>query len=145
MNNGSLMHKQTGFSLMELLVALVITAILVAVALPSYQSHVRSTKRAVASSCLVELSQFMERTYTANMVYNQNNGAATVLPATSCRQTLNDSYTFNLSAEAQVYSLSAVPKGSQSSDSSCGTLTLNQAGVRAANGDSSDTKVKKCW
>lgn len=145
MNNKSLKDKQSGFSLMELLVALVITAILVAVALPSYQNHMRSTKRAVASSCLVELAQFMERNYTANMVYNQNNGAATVLPATSCRQTLSDSYTFNLSAEAQLYTLSAVPKGAQTSDSSCGTLTLNQAGVRAANGDSGDAKVKSCW
>ncbi len=139
------MRTQSGFSLMELLIAVVIAGILLAVAVPTYQSYSNTTRRAVAASCLVELSQFMERVYTANMVYNLNSGVATALPASQCRQTLADTYTFSVSAEPQTYTLSAAPKGSQSSDSSCGTLTINQAGVRAANSDSSDAKVKSCW
>ena len=79
------------------------------------------------------------------MVYNLNNGVATALPATTCQQTLNATYTFDLSVAAQSYTISAAPKGAQSGDTACGTLTINEAGVRSAAGDSTPDQIKKCW
>lgn len=137
--------QQRGFSLMELMVAVAIAGILLAVAVPSYQNYLTGNRRAVAGACLVELSQYMERVYTTSMVYNVNNGEATVLPASNCQQTLTDTYTFSLDMTAQTFTLSAAPKGAQSGDTSCGTLSIDQAGVRAAAGDSSAAKIKKCW
>ncbi|TXH94674.1 MAG: type IV pilin protein [Rheinheimera sp.] len=137
--------EQRGFSLMELMVAVAVAGILLAVAVPSYQNYLNGNRRAVAGACLVELSQFMERVYTTSMVYNLNNGVATALPATTCQQTLNATYTFDLSVAAQSYTISAAPKGAQSGDTACGTLTINEAGVRSAAGDSTPDQIKKCW
>jgi len=139
------MAKQRGFSLMELMVAVAVAGILLAVAVPTYQSHLNNNRRAVAGACLVELSQYMERVYTSSMTYNVNNGAPTVLPASTCQQTLTGTYVFTLNANAQTYTLSAEPKGAQSGDTSCGTLAVDQAGVRSANGDSSVAQIKKCF
>jgi type IV pilus assembly protein PilE len=137
--------EQRGFSLMELMVAVAVAGILLTIAVPSYQNYLNGNRRAVAGACLVELSQFMERVYTSSMVYNLNNGAATILPASTCQQTLDTTYTFSLVANAQTYTLSASPKGAQSGDTACGTLTINQAGVRSAAGISTPDQIKKCW
>lgn len=137
--------KQRGFSLMELMVAVAVAGILLAIAVPSYQNYLNGNRRAVAGACLVEMSQFMERVYTSSMVYNLNNGVATALPATTCRQTLDATYTFTLSVAAQTYTISAEPKGAQSGDTTCGTLTINQAGVRSAAGSSTPAQIKKCF
>ncbi len=130
---------------MELMIAVAVAGILLAVAVPSYQRYVQNSKRAVAGACLVEMSQFMERVYTASMAYNVNNGNPTVLPTSQCRQTLTDSYVFALNSDTQVFTISAQTTGAQSADTECGTLSINQAGVRSANGDSSLPKLKKCW
>ena len=66
------MRHQRGFNLMELMVAVTIIGILVAVALPSYNSHMISTRRAASTACVVEMAQFMERVYTTSMDYSSD-------------------------------------------------------------------------
>ncbi len=139
------MKKQHGFSLTELMVTIAVAGILLMIAVPSYQSQIRSTNRGMATACLTEMSQFMERVYTSSMAYNTYNGAATVLPELNCRTDLNDQYEFSLNAGETTYTLTAFPIGSQYADSTCGTLTINQNGVRSAAGDSSAEKIKSCW
>jgi len=70
-------HRLAGLSLIELMVALAIIAILASVAYPSYQGHIMRTRRAAAAACVRDLSAFMERVYAANLRYDQNNGVAT--------------------------------------------------------------------
>jgi len=140
------MRQQRGFSLMELMVAVTIIGIIVAVALPSYNSHMLNTRRTTATSCVVELAQFMERMYTTSMDYSLDNaGEATVLPASSCRNDLEDFYTLSLEATAQAFILTATPIGAQEQDTSCGVLTLNQSGARTAAGSGAAAKVRECW
>lgn len=55
-----------GFTLIELMIAIAIIAILIAVALPSYQSYVRKGKRAVAQSFVAQIS-LKEEEYFAQM------------------------------------------------------------------------------
>ena len=126
--------KNTGFTLIELMIVVAIVAILAAVAYPSYQAHVIRTNRAVANGCLVELSQFMERYYTTNISYL---GAA--LPASDCQNTLAARYVFAFQAAptANQYTISATPGGAQAVDA-CGTLSINQAGARTPN-------TPECW
>jgi len=139
-------QQQRGFSLMELMVAVTIIGIIVAVALPSYNSHMLTTRRTTTTSCVVELAQFMERVYTTSMDYSKDNaGKATVLPASSCRNDLADFYTLSLVATAQAFTLTATPIGAQTNDTSCGILTLNHAGARTAAGVGTAAKVRECW
>lgn len=139
------MKKQHGFSLTEMMITLAIAGILLMIAVPSYQSHIRSTNRGMAAACLTEMSQFMERVYTSSMAYNEFNGSATVLPELNCRTDLADEYSFSLEANPTTYVLTAAPQGSQEGDSECGSLTINQNGDRTAAGYSTAEKIKSCW
>lgn len=139
------MQRQRGFNLMELMVAVTIIGIIVAVAIPSYSSYMLNTRRIAATSCVVEMAQFMERVYTTSMNYGLNAGAATVLPNTSCRNDLVSFYTLSLVTTPQTFTLTATPIGAQTKDTNCGVLTLNQAGTRTAASSSTAAKVRECW
>lgn len=137
-------RRTRGFTLIELMIAMAVVAILAAVALPSYQRYAARTHRAAAAACMVEMAQFMERVYISNLRYDQNNGVATALPATDCTARVNGRYTLALAAVAErTFSLTATPQGAQASiDSACGTLSLNQAGTRTVGGGDTDAN---CW
>jgi type IV pilus assembly protein PilE len=140
------MKSMRGFSLIELMITVAIAGILLSVALPSYQSQVVRTKRASAAGCTMELAQFMERVYASNIRYDQNAGADTVLPATTCRNDLASSYSFAFAAsqpQARTFTINATPAGGQATnDARCGTLSINQAGTKGVSG--TDT-VAQCW
>jgi type IV pilus assembly protein PilE len=140
------MQQQRGFNLMELMVAVTIIGIIVAVALPSYSNYMLNTRRTAVTACMVEMAQFMERVYTTSMDYGTNAGADTVLPNSSCRNDLAPFYTLDLPAPTQqAFILTATPIGAQEKDTSCGILTLNQAGTRTAAGSGAAAKVRECW
>ena len=139
------MQQQRGFNLMELMIAVTIIGIIVAVAVPSYNNHMINTRRTASTACVVEMAQFMERVYTTSMNYGLNAGAATVLPNTSCRNDLQNFYTMSLVTTPQTFTLTATPIGAQAKDTKCGVLTLNQAGNRTAAGSGTAAKVRECW
>jgi len=134
------MNTQKGFTLMELMIAIVIVAILAAVAVPSYQSYTIKTRRATATGCLLEIAQLMERHHTVNMSYT---GFALPNPPMQCIGNLAGHYSFTVTnLAARTYTLNAAPQGAQASKdpSSCGTLTIDQAGQKGAGGG-----VSTCW
>jgi len=51
------MHKERGFTLIELMIVVAIVGILAAVAYPSYQDHVRKGNRAAAQAFMMEVAQ----------------------------------------------------------------------------------------
>ena len=64
--------REKGFSLMELLVALAIIAIIAAIAVPSYLHQSRMVKRADGIALLSEMAQFQERFFLENNTYTQD-------------------------------------------------------------------------
>ena len=136
--------KRRGFTLIELMIAVVIVGLLAAIALPSYQAHVVRSNRAAAAACLTEMAQFMERNYTQNMRYNP---AGFVLPDFQCATDLNARYQFSSVAAdlgQRTYTLQAVPT-TLHTDARCQTLTLNQAGQKGAAGGFDANTVRNCW
>ncbi|WP_152220434.1 type IV pilin protein [Pseudomonas sp. SCB32] len=137
-------QRNRGFTLIELMVVVAIIAIISAVAYPSYQEYVRKARRADAQASLMELSQFMERYYTANGRYTTSADAAVALPFTESPKDSSSKYytlAFTGSPTATTYVLSAAPKGAMAGDS-CGTLTLSNAGVK---GQGSGATLSQCW
>lgn len=126
--------KQAGITLIELMIVVVIIGIIAAIAFPAYQNYVRDTRRSVAMADLMELSQWMERRYSAEYTY-LNGANQPTLPFTQSPRGGGSGVFYNLSFSGNVtqntFTLQAVPAGVQVGDR-CGTLTLNQAGVRTA-------------
>lgn len=61
--------KRAGFSMIELLVALAIVAVLSAAALPAYQQQVVRTRRGEAQSALLKLMMQQERFHSQHNTY----------------------------------------------------------------------------
>lgn len=133
--------QRAGFTLIELLVALAIAAILMAMAVASYDFATVKTRRGAAKGCLAEAAQALERHYTANFSY-----LGATLPA--CSTDVADHYALGFATgepTASTYVIEAVPQGRQaSSDATCGTLTLDNTGVKGA-GDDTDAAIDACW
>lgn len=144
--------RQNGFTLIELVIAVLIVGILAAVAYPSYVDSVTKSNRRAAQSCLSNYAQYMERFYTANMRYDVDAGGTdNALPTVDCASAQNTGahYVYSIAAVTRTsYTLAAAPKsgGVQAQrDTDCATLTLNQAGTRGAAGATSGSVVEKCW
>jgi type IV pilus assembly protein PilE len=128
------MKKQQGVTLVELLITVVIIGILAAIALPSYTNHIKKTRRKMAAACVQANAQYMERWYTSKLTYA---GAS----AQPCQTEIQPFYTVTATPTgARTFTATAVPQGAQASDT-CGTLTVNEKGLRTASGGT----VATCW
>ena len=128
-----------GFTLLELMIVVVIVAILAVLAVSGYGFAVVKSRRAAAEGCLQEAAQAMERYYTTNLTY-----ATAPVPTCSQAQNVTPYYgTVGMATTATPpgYTLTLTPNSKQK-DSSCGTLSINQAGIKTANGTSG---VAGCW
>ncbi|QQQ03849.1 type IV pilin protein [Lysobacter enzymogenes] len=135
---------QAGFTLIELMIAVAIVGILAAIAYPAYDDSVRKGRRAQAKADLVELAQRAERFYTLNNTYAGFWGSVPSGDKRSPR-TGNAFYLLERSSgdtDANAFTLSATPTGAQVADSGCGTLSINQAGVRSISGS---MEPARCW
>lgn len=137
--NEPLSIKTRGFTLIELMIAVAVIAILAAIAIPNYQEYVRRGYRSEARAGLLQAAQWMERAATATGVYPTSlPGSLADVPSKRYKIAFADGNT------NAVFTLGAAPQNSQQSDK-CGTLTISNTGLRGANGTTSGDIVAECW
>jgi type IV pilus assembly protein PilE len=151
------MHRRSsGFTMLEILAALVVVAILAAIAIPSYSSYMIRGQRAAAKVALEQAAQFMERNYTSNGCYNyaaqancqSQSGTGLTLP-TSLQSAPNNggAATYAIALDpavlaSQSYSLTATPAFT---DTDCGVLKLDNTGAKTATGTIGASNPNACW
>ncbi len=140
-------HRQRGITLMELMVVMVIVGILAAIAIPSYRRYVVRANRADAKTALLQTAQQLERCYTNSTPYAYNSATCTVgVAAVTLPFTVpSGTYVINHvgARDAQTYTLSATPQGSQAGDDpQCGTFQLTETGVQTVSGTQ---PAADCW
>lgn len=141
--------KQSGFTLIELMIVVAIVGILAAIAYPSYQSYVERTGRADGQAKLMEIMQAQERFYSQNQTYTANLGAGGLGYGVAANAAVaSDEGRYNITAAAcggaiaSCVALTADAVGQQASDTKCGDLTLDSRGTKGKGGT---LTVLDCW
>jgi len=142
---------QTGVTLIELLIALVLLSIIAASAYPSYTQYVIRAKRTAGKSVLLQVADRQQQYFMDNKRYANS---LTTLGYDANPFMVGDDgdnvamgddgrvYLITLAAPtATAYTLTAVPQMMMASkDTSCGSLTLSNTGQRGSSGGG-----EKCW
>jgi type IV pilus assembly protein PilE len=153
----------SGFTLIELVVAMVIVAILAAIAIPSYQSYVLKSHRTDAKSALLDLASLEERYFSTQNTYtgNPNNlgytTAGTSVPSafpvgsgyyniTVLNVTTATAPTAALpGGTPATYTITATAIGNQVKDSPCASFTITSAGAQTALNSAGTDDTAACW
>ncbi len=133
---------QRGFTLIELMIVLVISAILLSIAYPSYQNQMQKNRRADAHATLLEIAMREQRfrtdndTFTADLT--QLGYAAS--PATSPGGFYQLTVTPGAGGIGNAFLITATPIAAQAGDSDCTSITLSSIGIQSSNAG-----VNECW
>lgn len=114
-------RKNLGFTLIELVIALGIMAILVSIAVPSYQQQSMRAARTEAIDTILREASEQERQYTMTGAYQ----------AKGNYRTASDKYRIRTFVDngGQGFRIRAIPLAGQASDD-CSWLQINQQGVK---------------
>jgi len=124
--------KAAGFTLMEVLVAMVIISVLSALALPAYTSYVTRSRLTEAFTALASVQPLAEQYWSNNRTY-----VGMTVPSAST----NFSYTLS-SASTSAYTVTATGAATVTGFS----FTIDQAGNRATTAAPSGwTTSTTCW
>lgn len=123
------MNKQKGFTLIELMVAVLVIGTLTAIAIPTYQSYTRRTACEDAKATLMGAANLLERFRAQNNTYTGATlGSYAQSPVDGKKQF---TISIDTSSTATTFGLTATPTGLLTGK---GTLTLASTGARGATG-----------
>ncbi len=139
--------KQTGFTLVELMIVVAIVGILAGIGYPSYSAYIIDNNRNGAKAALYKAQLLQEQYYLDNGQYatSLTSGAVNTLSGWN-----DDSgyYSFALDPSAGVgtFALTAtvVASSTQATDSDCASFTIDHFGVTTSR-NSVNVLTTDCW
>ncbi len=131
--------RQSGFTMVELMIVVVIVAILAAIAYPAYQGYVERARRSDAMDSLLLIQNQQERWRANNPTY----GSLSNIGVGNTSQEGHYSLSVNtfLDESFPGYTATADPTGAQASDTDCDPMQIT---VNAENPRGEKTP-EDCW
>jgi type IV pilus assembly protein PilE len=138
--------RQTGFTLMELMIVVCIIGIIAAIAYPSYTSFVQQGNRTDATQKMTYFAQALQRCYSQNFTYISSAATPCNITAGTSNST-NNWYSITVSIpDAQDYTITAVPIAApQTGDTQCATFIVSSTGQQSALNSSNVDSTRACW
>jgi type IV pilus assembly protein PilE len=137
-----------GFTLIELMIAVAIVSILATIAVASYTSYVKKSRRTDARSALLDLAGREEKLFSVANAYSalpSDLGYAGPWPVkvgSNYYEVTVASPDTTQPAGTPSYSITAVPVGTQAGDTTCTSLSVNQLGAQSA---TPAANTSTCW
>jgi len=132
-----------GFTLIELMIAVAILAIVMGIAIPSYNQWVLESGRADAKGVLMQSAQTLERCFTRYNAYDDENCA---LAEDDTVTSENNKYVMTVTTlAADAFTLTAAPQGGQANDTECEDFTLNHQGRKGVSAGTDPALIDECW
>ncbi len=131
-------YQSTGFTLIELMIALVIMGILLTMAWPGYSDYLRSAARNEAKAVMMEGVLQMEQTFTLNNSYGDS-APQLAFPVSPKTGPIKYRISVDEGMTSTYYKLKAEPVVSDK----CGTFTIDNTGKRELIGAAAS--FEECW
>ncbi len=128
-------RRSRGFTLIELMIAVVIVSVLAAIAYPSYQTYIRKGNRASAQAFLMDAAQRQQQYFLDNRSYAPDLATLFGTATTALAVPSDVSKYYGTPAVATTagppptFMITATPQGTQAAGSEP-TLTIDQAGTK---------------
>jgi len=145
-----ILNDAKGFTIIELMFAVLVVGVIVAVAYPAYQNQLLGARRADATAALLEVAARQERFFAQNGNYTRNLGTGGLELDSSTNPAFITSergyYQVSVNAPGaapQTYTLTATASAGsvQQNDAQCGDFTITHLGVQG----SELGVVQDCW
>lgn len=128
-------NSSQGFTLIEVMIAVVIIGILAAIAYPSYIDYIVKSGRSEGVAAVMKVANLQEQYYLDNRAYTTD---MTKLGLSASPFLTEHGYYSVASAGTSSFTITATAKGNQASrDSTCTTITMTSAGVKGPS--------TECW
>jgi type IV pilus assembly protein PilE len=141
-----------GFTLIELMVALVVAAVLILIAIPGYQSQIRSSRRTEAKTALLDLAGREETLFSTKNVYSNLPSdlgyGAVALPiqvGSYYQVMLLSPDPASISQPSFTITATPVAGSSQAQDAACQAFSVDQLGNQTALDSGGALNTKTCW
>lgn len=144
-------EQQRGFTLIELVVAMSIAALLAAIAIPAYSSYTLRSHRTEAKTVLADLAAMEERFYSTSNTYTTDpgqlgygavGGAFPITVGSGYYQVTQPTFTAATATAPAYYKFTATAVGNQTKDTTCASFSLDSQSAQTA---SPDTTPPSCW
>ena len=142
--------RQSGFTLIELMITLAIVAILAAIVVPSYNAQVRKTRRSDAINSLMQFAQDLERCRSDTNAYDDaacTDFSGGGVPSSQGFYAISSAVADGGQQTATTFTLIATPVAGQpqEDDTQCATFSIAQTGATAAEDDGGVDATATCW
>ena len=150
-------RRSRGFTLIELVVAMLIEATLAAIAIPAYSNYARKARRVEAKTALLDIASLEERYFSVQQVYSA--ALSDMGYGSGASVTVGSSYysvaaptvvaavapTATTAGSPATWTVTATAIGDQLKDTSCKTFTVTSQGVQSSTDSSGADSTSICW